>query len=175
VWLKNSDTEEAKKQCSATIANAFGAPFIGIAPRLGEQTFEGRRENLSQANKLSRTYAVLLDALNRHRGKGAQKDNRGARPRSPRRPSHRRQRRGPGGRGNNETRGTTPCSCICTRHRDAEHGRDAGARVNRRQCRTVDAGCTAERHRALRWGIKTPSNTGAIRRKLLLAADTLRS
>jgi hypothetical protein len=40
---------------------------------LGEQTFEGRRENLSQANKLSRTYAVLLGALNRHRGKGQQK------------------------------------------------------------------------------------------------------
>jgi hypothetical protein len=40
---------------------------------LGEQTFEGRRENLSQAIKLSRTYAVLLDALNRHRGKGQQK------------------------------------------------------------------------------------------------------
>jgi len=40
---------------------------------LGEQTFEGRRENLSQANKLSRTYAILLDALNRHRGKGQQK------------------------------------------------------------------------------------------------------
>ena len=40
---------------------------------LGEQTFEGRRENLSQANKLSRTYAALLEALNRHRGKGQQK------------------------------------------------------------------------------------------------------
>jgi hypothetical protein len=40
---------------------------------IGEQTFEGRRENLSQANKLSRTYALLLDALNRHRGKGQQK------------------------------------------------------------------------------------------------------
>jgi hypothetical protein len=40
---------------------------------LSEQTFEGRRENLSQANKLSRTYALLLDALNRHRGKGQQK------------------------------------------------------------------------------------------------------
>src|SRR4030088_2918743 len=40
---------------------------------IGEQTFEGRRENLSQANKLSRTYAVLLEALNRHRGKGQQK------------------------------------------------------------------------------------------------------
>jgi hypothetical protein len=38
-----------------------------------DQTFEGRREALSQANKLSRTYAVLLDALNHHRGKGQQK------------------------------------------------------------------------------------------------------
>ena len=34
---------------------------------------EGRRENLSQANKLSRTYATILESLNRHRGKGAQK------------------------------------------------------------------------------------------------------
>jgi hypothetical protein len=40
---------------------------------LPDQSFEGRRENLAQANKLSRTYAVLLDALNRHRGKGQQK------------------------------------------------------------------------------------------------------
>jgi hypothetical protein len=38
-----------------------------------EQTFDGRSDNLNQANKLSRTYAVLLDALNRHRGKGQQK------------------------------------------------------------------------------------------------------
>ena len=38
-----------------------------------EQTFEGRRENLSQANKLSRTYTTLLESLNRHRGKGQQK------------------------------------------------------------------------------------------------------
>src|ERR1700730_10566040 len=37
-----------------------------------EQTVEGRSENLNQANKLSRTYVVLLDALNRHRGKGQQ-------------------------------------------------------------------------------------------------------
>ncbi len=40
---------------------------------IGEQTFEGRRENLSQANKLSRTYAALIEALNHHRGKGQQK------------------------------------------------------------------------------------------------------
>jgi hypothetical protein len=40
---------------------------------LTEQTFEGRQENLNQANKLSRTHATLLEALNRHRGKGQQK------------------------------------------------------------------------------------------------------
>ena len=40
---------------------------------LGEQTFEGRKEALTQANKLSRTYTTLLEALNRHRGKGQQK------------------------------------------------------------------------------------------------------
>jgi hypothetical protein len=38
-----------------------------------EQSFEGRRENLNQGNKLSRTYASLVEALNRHRGKGQQK------------------------------------------------------------------------------------------------------
>ncbi len=37
------------------------------------QTFVGRSEALTQANKLSRTYAGLLDTLNRHRGKGQQK------------------------------------------------------------------------------------------------------
>jgi hypothetical protein len=36
-----------------------------VKKRFGEQTFEGRRENLSQANKLSRTYAVLLQAADR--------------------------------------------------------------------------------------------------------------
>jgi hypothetical protein len=40
---------------------------------IGDQTLEGRRENLNQANKLSRTYATLIEALNRHRGKGQQK------------------------------------------------------------------------------------------------------
>ena len=43
------------------------------APCLPSRTFEGRRENLNQANKLSRTWATLLDALNKHRGKGQQK------------------------------------------------------------------------------------------------------
>ncbi|HMO31051.1 hypothetical protein [Enterovirga sp.] len=37
-----------------------------------EQNFAGRQENLNQANKLSRTYVTLLEALNRYRGKGGQ-------------------------------------------------------------------------------------------------------
>src|SRR4051812_21439593 len=40
---------------------------------IAEQTFAGRHESLTQANKLSRTYVTLLEALNRHRGKGQQK------------------------------------------------------------------------------------------------------
>jgi hypothetical protein len=94
LWLKHSDRETRDKQFKATVA-----ALIGIGPQdeleammsaqliaahnaamechrramLGEQTFEGRRDNLAQANKLSRTFATLLEALNRHRGKGQQK------------------------------------------------------------------------------------------------------
>jgi hypothetical protein len=40
---------------------------------LTEQTFEGRRENLNQANKLARTFTAQMEALIRYRGKGQQK------------------------------------------------------------------------------------------------------
>jgi hypothetical protein len=94
LWAKNSNAETYDRQLCAAIAG-----LAGIAPKdelegmlagqmlaahnaamecyrramIGEQTFEGRRENLNQANKLSRTYAVLLEALNAYRGKGTQK------------------------------------------------------------------------------------------------------
>lgn len=94
LWRSNSDEAEQDRQLSATLAALFG-----IEPRdelegmmaaqlvaahnaamecyrramIGEQTFEGRRENLNQANKLSRTWTTLLDALNKYRGKGQQK------------------------------------------------------------------------------------------------------
>lgn len=94
LWVKNSSGEERDRQIAAAVA-----ALVGIAPKdelegmiaaqliaahnaamechrramLGEQTFEGRRENLNQANKLSRTYAALVEALDRHRGKGQQK------------------------------------------------------------------------------------------------------
>ena len=94
LWINNFDTETQDRQLSAT-----AAALVGIGPRdelegmmaaqliaahnaamecyrramLVEQTFEGRRENLNQANKLSRTWTTLLGALNKHRGKGQQK------------------------------------------------------------------------------------------------------
>ncbi len=37
---------------------------------ISEQTFAGRGQNLNCATKLSRSYAALLDSLNRYRGKG---------------------------------------------------------------------------------------------------------
>jgi hypothetical protein len=37
---------------------------------LPNQTFEGRQAALGQANKLVRSYAALLEALDKHRGKG---------------------------------------------------------------------------------------------------------
>ena len=40
---------------------------------LKDQTFEGRHESLKQANRLSRTYTMQMDALSRHRGKGQQR------------------------------------------------------------------------------------------------------
>jgi hypothetical protein len=93
LWLKQSDPGTRNKQLDATFA-----ALIGIGPKdelegmmasqliaahnaamecyrrakIPEQSFEGRQENLAQTNKLSRTYATLLEALNRHRGKGQQ-------------------------------------------------------------------------------------------------------
>jgi hypothetical protein len=93
LWL-DTDPEARQKQFQAA-----GAALLGIKPAdeiegmlgaqmvathnaamecfrrsmIREQTFEGRREALNQANKLTRSYAMLLEALNRHRGKGQQK------------------------------------------------------------------------------------------------------
>ena len=46
-----------------------------LSPRDDRRSRPSRvgRDNLNQANKLSRTYASLVESLNRHRGKGQQK------------------------------------------------------------------------------------------------------
>jgi hypothetical protein len=94
LWVKNSDEENKKRLILGVLAALIStkpadeveamviAQMIAShnaamecyrRAMIGEQTFEGRNENLNQANKLSRTHATLLDALNRHRGKGQQK------------------------------------------------------------------------------------------------------
>src|SRR4051812_33568861 len=91
LWLANSDEDERGRQMQAAVS-----ALLGVQPRgelegmlgaqmiathsaalecfrramLKEQTFEGRRENLNQANRLVRSYAALLETLDRHRGKG---------------------------------------------------------------------------------------------------------
>jgi hypothetical protein len=83
---KHSGPETQEKQISAALAalasigpkdELEGMGATHRRPQCGdsiidEQPFEGRRENRAQANKLSRTYVTLLEALNRHRGKSQQ-------------------------------------------------------------------------------------------------------
>jgi hypothetical protein len=114
-----------------------------------EQSFEGRKEGLNQANKLSRTYATLLEALNRHRGKGQQKvtvehvhvheggqaivgnvEGGGIRTKTENQP---------------HALGYAPGETL--RSENAEN------RASRRQCQTVGAGCT---------GALLPERQGAI-------------
>jgi hypothetical protein len=94
LWRERPDSAERTQQVAAT-----RAAMMGMKPRdalegmlIGQliashnaamecyrramipgQTFEGRREALNQANKLSPTCAALTEALDRHRGKGQQR------------------------------------------------------------------------------------------------------
>jgi hypothetical protein len=93
LWLANSDRGERGQQLQAALS-----ALLGVRPRdelegmlggqmvaihsaameclrramLETQSAEGRRENLGQANRLVRSYAALLEALDKHRGKGRQ-------------------------------------------------------------------------------------------------------
>jgi hypothetical protein len=93
LWPAQSGSEERKKQLQATMS-----AMMGVQPRdelegmlgaqmiathnaamecfrramLNEQSFEGRRQNLEFANKLVRSYATLMETLDKHRGKGQQ-------------------------------------------------------------------------------------------------------
>ncbi|MEL6977356.1 MAG: hypothetical protein AAGM38_01590 [Pseudomonadota bacterium] len=94
VWFADADDDEILRLYKASIEGLAGLrprdELEGMAAAqliaahnaamecyrramLQGQTFEGRRENLNQANKLTRSWATLLDALHKHRGKGQQK------------------------------------------------------------------------------------------------------
>jgi hypothetical protein len=91
LWLANSDKDERDRQVQVAIL-----AMMGVQPRdelegmlgaqmiathnaameafrramLKEQSFEGRRQSLELANKLVRSYATLVETLDKHRGKG---------------------------------------------------------------------------------------------------------
>ena len=93
LWIAHSDDEERNRQFLAASAALIGAKpeneLEGMLvsqmiachaaslechrrAMLAEQSVEGRQINLSAASRMSRTYATLLEALNRYRGKGEQ-------------------------------------------------------------------------------------------------------
>ena len=93
LWVAHSDDDRRNRQSLAACAALIGAKpqneLEGMLisqmiachaasmechrrAMLPEQTIEARQMNLNAASKLSRTYAALLEALNRHRGKGRQ-------------------------------------------------------------------------------------------------------
>jgi hypothetical protein len=93
LWLKNSNENEIDQKIGAAVVAMIGiGPKDEVEGMIAAQMlachnaamecykramisgqFVGRQENLNQANKLSRTHAALVEALNRHRGKGQQK------------------------------------------------------------------------------------------------------
>ena len=94
VWLGNSDakTRERRYHAATTALAGIGpkdelegmvaAQLVGAhnaamecyrRAMIPEQSYEVKHQNLNQANKLSRTFAALLETLDRHRGKGQQK------------------------------------------------------------------------------------------------------
>ena len=91
LWTANSDEEQRNRQYLAATAALIGAKpqdelegmlvsqMIAVhsaameafrRAALAEQTFAGREMGLKYGAKLSRTYAALLETLDRHRGKG---------------------------------------------------------------------------------------------------------
>ena len=94
LWAAHSDELYKQKQVAACLE-----AMVGISPQdesegmlaaqmvachraamecfrramIKEQPFAGRQQNLSFANKLTRSYALAMEALDKHRGKGQQK------------------------------------------------------------------------------------------------------
>jgi hypothetical protein len=59
--------------CAQLIAIHSAAMECYRRAMISNQTFEGRQDNLNQASMLSRNFVAMMDALDRHRGKGQQR------------------------------------------------------------------------------------------------------
>jgi hypothetical protein len=189
LWSAHSEEEERDRQRSATVValasirpkdeleGMIAAQLLAAhnatmecyrRAMLPQQSSDGRSENLNQANKLCRTYVVLLDALNRHRGKGQQKVT----------VEHVHVHSGgqvvvgmvgPGGVGAHPKLEDQPQAkqIAYAPQPPVERGQSKGAGASRPRCRTAGVDCTAESRRALPKGTRTRSSTAAIRPRRL--------
>lgn len=94
MWVAHSNSEEANKQINAVLVGMMGvnpqdevegmlaAQMVALhnasmecfrRTMIQEQSFNSRAMNLNHGSKLSRTYAMMMEALSRYRGKGQQK------------------------------------------------------------------------------------------------------
>ena len=188
LWVTNSDAAERDRQRSIT-----AAALVGIAPTdvlegmmaaqllaahnaamecyrravIGDQTVEGRREHLNQANKLPH----LGDAA-RHPEQAswqgpAEGDGRAC-PCPRGRAGCGRYHRETGGWGSPPIGGTTPCKAKrpcpypCTGAPAVEPGRGPGRRAGHPRWRTAGAGCPGAHPPVLRSVTPMPANTAAI-------------
>lgn len=94
LWNPSSDYDERAQKINSAISAMRGinpkdeiegmlaAQMVGLhnsamecmrRAMIKDQTFEGRNYGISQATKLTRSYAALVDSLQKYRGKGQQK------------------------------------------------------------------------------------------------------
>ncbi len=66
-------TDELEGMLATQLIASHSAAIDSCRRAMIADAFEVRQAHLSAAGKLSRTYATLLEALNRHRGKGQQR------------------------------------------------------------------------------------------------------
>jgi hypothetical protein len=183
LWAKNSSQEERSNQISATVA-----AMIGIGPNdelegtmaaqlvachnasmecyrramIGDQTFEGRRENLTKRTNFPvptprfENLSIATAARgNRRSLSNMSTSTKAAKPLSA---TWR-------GWDADQTGESTPCRYPCTGRNVAEHERGAGSLASRPRWQTVDAECTVVPRRVHRRAIGTHSSRVPIRRR----------
>jgi hypothetical protein len=121
-----------------------------------------RQMNLVQAAKLTRANAAQVEALAKHRNKGAGRKSRSSMCTSMRAGRRLSSRTLPGREWQNQKR-YNPCYFTCSKRPDAVRKPARARLAGRRQCRTAVAGCTAGRRRARLKAIRTRSSMVGIR------------
>lgn len=73
MWAFQPADEVEGQIASLAVAMQYATMEALRRAHLAEQSFEARGANMAHANKCARTFATLVETLNKHRGKGQQK------------------------------------------------------------------------------------------------------